>query len=158
MVERYLEDFTPERATFKTYVDMIVSRALAKILEARNTAIRTLPGGPVVSLTTMVDDPDGGPPVELASAISLEDRDCAIGRETRSEEAVFEVVEAFRVVFDELPEHQQELCKQVMEHGRIATQKQSGMITRRAFHSMLQDIQQRFIDAGITPPRDKRWK
>jgi DNA-directed RNA polymerase specialized sigma24 family protein len=157
MVERYLEDFTPERATFKTYVDMIVSRALSKILEARKTAFRTPPGGPAISLTTMVDDPDGGPPVELASALSLEDRDRAIGRETRSEEAVFEEVEAFRSVFDQLPESQQELCKQVMEHGRIATQKQSGM-TRRAFHSMLQDIQQRFIDAGITPPRDKRWK
>jgi DNA-directed RNA polymerase specialized sigma24 family protein len=157
MVERYLADFTPERATFKTYVDMIVSRALAKILEARNTAIRTPPGGPVISLTTMVDDPDGGPPMELASALSHEDRDRAIGRETRSEEAVFEEVEAFRRVFDQLPETQQELCKQVMEHGRIATQKQSGM-TRRAFHSMLQDIQQRFVDAGITPPRDKRWK
>lgn len=95
--------------------------------------------------------------MELASALSLEDRDRAIGRETRSEETVFEEVEAFRVVFAELPQHQREFCQQVMERGRIATQKQSGM-TRRAFHSMLQDIQQRFIDAGLTPPRDKRWK
>lgn len=156
-VKKYLADFTPERATFKTYVDMIVSRSLAKLIEARKTATRTPPHGPAISLTTMVDNPDGGPPMELSSALSLEDRDRAIGRETRSEEAVFEEVEAFRSVFDQLPETQQKLCKQVMEHGRIATQKQSGM-TRRAFHSMLQDIQQRFIDAGITPPRDKRWK
>ena len=136
---------------------MIVSRALGKIIESGKSAIRNPTSGPVVSLTTMVDDPDGGQPIELSAAISHEDRDRISCRETRSEEAVYEEVEAFQVVFARLPETQQRLCQQVMEHGRIATQKQSGM-TRRAFRAMLQDIQQRFVDAGITPPRDKRWK
>lgn len=157
MVEPYLADFTPERASFKTYIDMIVSRAIVKLIEARRTAFRNPPNGPAISLTTMVDDPDGGSPSELSANLTEEDRDRALGRVTRSRQEIFEDAEEFHSVFQKLPANQQEICRLLTQQGRIATQKQSGM-TRRAFQSMLRDIQQRFLDAGITPPRDKRWK
>ena len=150
--------FDPERATFKTFVEMVASRALTHIINARKCRFRATPAGKQrFSLTAMVDDADGGPPVELGNALTQEDGDRRLACETRDPIADFDNAEAFRTVFARLPLVQQELCMQVAEHGRLETQRRSGM-SRRAFAAMLEDIQARFAAAGLEIPKSTRKK
>ena len=70
MVDQYFDHFTPERATFTTSIEMIVSRAIAKFIEARKAAVGNPPGGSAGSLITMVDDPNGGPTSVITTRMS----------------------------------------------------------------------------------------
>lgn len=138
-----LERFDPERGSLATFLKHALKGGIADISRRSRAACRSLPdGSDLEPFDSMIDTSDG-PPEPLSQTLTKEDVERRTGGDSRSPIEQFEVAHDVDCIIALMTKRQQRICRSLMVHGAIRTQKRSGL-TRLSFDHAIADIAEIF--------------
>lgn len=136
-----LAGFDPDKSQRHSFIALVVTRAVATMLEHRKTAKRG--GGRVpLSLNEMVRDGEGNE-VELYQTIDAE-----IGRPGRAGQELRELAVDVRAVVNRLPADQRALCRHLRTMSICEAARAIG-VPRTTLNELVRKVRAAFEEAGL---------
>ena len=140
MLQR-LARFDPDKSQRHSFIAMVVTRAVATMLERRMTAKRGS-GRVCLSLNGTVRDGEGNE-VELYQTI-----DARAGRPGLSGEELYELAGDVRAVVDRLPADQRALCRH-LRNGSMCEAARAMGVPRTTLNELARKVRAAFEEAGL---------
>ena len=145
VIER-LDRFDPKRGSISTFLKHALKGGIAAIARKSQAACRSLPAEKQwESFDSMVSSV-GAPPTTLGQTLTKDDIERRTGTRSKTDHELFELETDIDSVISDMPDSQQQICRDLMTDGVTKTQKQSGF-SRMQFQDAIADIA-KTLDAG----------
>jgi len=140
------ERFDPARARLETFLDRVISRAVAMLLRSRNRRKR----GHGISPLSLENDytPPGEELKPLSDTVSREDVARRLGTQSEDPIARLDQTEAIESVLARMPERLRDICRRLMT-GTVASVARELGISRYQVRKALEEARPYFEEAGL---------
>ncbi len=140
------ERFDPARASLETFLDRVVSRAVAMLLRSRKRRKR---GNGVLPLSLESDFTSTGEGLKpLSDTVSSEDVARRLGTQSADPFARLEQTEAVEYALARMPERLRDICRRLMT-GTVASVARELGISRHQVHKAVEEARPYFEEAGL---------